>query len=234
MLNRKILLTMVLLTLTILFGQNENVYPVTINEKFPDITLQDRDGEDVLLSDYIGKKVMLIFIRGKVTPDVWCPICQYQYLEIVNVEEKEKLREKFNMEILFAMPYTPDSLTNWIQAFPQSLKTIHDWKFPEDSENISDAQKEWAEYSRKFFPRTLEFSPEDFELKLPVLFDPDKKVSEGLMIFRKEWGGTTVDQNVPTIFILDENGFVKFKYFSQYTNDRPSPEFLIKILEKMF
>jgi peroxiredoxin len=217
-----------------LYGQNENVYPVTINEKFPDITLQTSEGEDVAISEYLGKKVMLIFIRGKVTPDIWCPICQYQYLEMVNVEENKNLQEKFNMEILFAMPYVQDSLSEWISAFPQSLNTIHNWKFPDDSEDITDAQKEWAEYSRKFFPETFDFSPEEFELTLPLLFDPDRKVSEGLMIFRNEWGGTTVAQNVPTIFIIDEKGFVKFKYFSQYTNDRPSPEFLIKILEKMF
>ena len=53
------------------------------------------------------------------------------------------------------------------------------------------------------------------------------------MIFREEWGGTKVDQNVPTIFILDKERRVSFKYFSQMTNDRPSGEYLVKYLERM-
>ena len=55
-----------------------------------------------------------------------------------------------------------------------------------------------------------------FELKLPVMFDPDQKVSKGLYLYQTEWGGTKVEQNVPTVFIIDKQGKVKFKYFSQY------------------
>ena len=215
-------------------AQNNNIFPVTINEEFPDIILQTVQGEDVKMTDLAGKNVMLFFPRGKVTPTVWCPICHYQYLEMVMTEENEKLREKYNMEIFFVLPYSSDSLQHWINAFPQSLQAINNWKFPQDEENINENVRAWMEYAREFFPYSFEYSEKDFELKLPILFDPERKVSEGLQLFREEWGGTTVAQNVPTIFILDEEGKVKYKYFSQYTNDRPDAKYLVKYLENMF
>ena len=213
----KILLYSILILVgSSVFAQNNNIFPVTINEKFPDITLQTTQGKDVRIADLTGKNVMLFFPRGKVTPTVWCPICHYQYLEMVMTEENEKLREKYNMEIFFVLPYSSDSLQHWINAFPQSLQAINNWKFPQDEENINENVRAWMEYAREFFPYSFEYSEKDFELKLPILFDPERKVSEGLQLFREEWGGTTVAQNVPTIFILDEEGKVKYKYFSQY------------------
>jgi peroxiredoxin len=231
---RQLVYSILIILISTGYSQNENIFPVTINEKFPDVTLQTVQGEMVRIADFNGKNIMLIFPRGKVTPEVWCPICHYQYLEMVTVEESEKLREKFNMEIFFVLPYSSDSLQHWINAFPQSLQSINNWKFPDDEANIDENVREWMEYAREFFPYSFDYSADQFELKLPVLFDPDRIVSEGLMIFREEWGGTTVAQNVPTIFILDKEGKVKFKYFSQYTNDRPDAKYIVRYLEKMF
>ncbi|MFC1565825.1 redoxin domain-containing protein [Candidatus Neomarinimicrobiota bacterium] len=225
---------LLIMLISTVYCQNENVFPVTINEKFPDVTFQTQQGEDVRIQDLAGKNIMLIFPRGKVTPIVWCPICHYQYLEMVMAEENEKLRERYNMEIFFVLPYSQDSLQVWVDAIPTSLQSIYNWKYPKDEANINDNVRMWMEYSREFFPYSFEYSAEDFELKLPVLFDPDRKVSEGLQLFREQWGGTTVAQNVPTIFIIDENGKVKFKYFSQYTNDRLDAKYIVKYLENMF
>jgi peroxiredoxin len=51
-----------------------------------------------------------------------------------------------------------------------------------------------------------------------------------LDLFRMEWG-SKVDRNVPTTFIIDRNGIVRFKYFSQNTVDRPGYEYLMGILD---
>ena len=225
---------LLIMLISTVYGQNENIFPVTINEKFPDVMFQTVHGEDFKITDFTGKNVMLVFPRGKVTPTVWCPICHYQYLEMILTDDNNKLREKYNMEILFVLPYSSDSLQKWVDAFPQSLQTINTWKYPQDEENINENVRTWMEYAREFFPYSFDYSESEFELKLPVLFDPDRKVSEGLQLFREEWGGTTVAQNVPTIFILDEEGKVKFKYFSQYTNDRPDAKYIVKYLENMF
>jgi len=211
------------------FCQNETIYPVQVKEKFSNITLTNPNGELINIGES-GKKTMLVFIRGKVTSNTWCPICHYQYLEAMLVEEKENIRKKFNMDIYFVMPYKTDSLNNWVEAFPQSIQTIKNWKYPE---NPSENQKSWAVYAKEFFPYSFESELENLELKLPILFDPDQKVSKGLYLFQEEWGGTKVAQNIPTIFIIDEEGIVRFKYHSQYTNDRPDFNYLIKYMKHM-
>jgi alkyl hydroperoxide reductase subunit AhpC len=40
-----------------------------------------------------------------------------------------------------------------------------------------------------------------------------------------------VEQNVPTVFVIDPAGVVEFKYISQNTIDRPGVEHLVKVVE---
>ena len=230
----KILVFSLCMSLSTAFCQNNNVIPVTINEKFSDFSLKTYTGENVTLSEMLGKKVMLVFVRGKVTPEIWCSICHYQYLELVEMEDIDNLREKYNLEIFFVLPYIKDSVDNWIKAFPKSLETVHGWKNPENLDSISQGAKEWMKFTQEFFPKEFDFKLEDFSLQLPVLMDEDQMVSKGLYLLKDEWGGTKVMQNVPTVYIIDEEGYVKFKYTSQYTNDRPDAKYLEKYLEKMF
>jgi peroxiredoxin len=63
--------------------------------------------------------------------------------------------------------------------------------------------------------------------------DAKRKVSKGLGIFTTEWGGSKVDQNIPTVLIVDKTGRVKFKYMSQNTFDRPSVDYVLKFLEAL-
>jgi len=228
-----VLIVAFLAGINILYSQNEGMFPVTINEALPEYTLVDSEGGIISSKDLLGKKVMLVFIRGKVTKNLWCPICQYQYLELAEMEAKHKLRKKHNMEIFFVMPYSRDSLQNWINAFPTSIEIIEGWKFPKNEEELPQPTIDWATYTREFFPVTYKVFPGIKDLSLPVIFDPDQSVSIGLQIYRKEWGGTIVEQNVPTILIIDEKGIVRFKYFSQYTHDRTNANYLKKYLEKM-
>jgi len=223
----------ILICISNTFCQDNDIFPVTINEKMPELSFVTGDNRSVKIDGTSGKKTMLVFIRGKVTPTVWCPICHYQYLELLELDAKEQLRKKHNMDIYFVLPYKTDSLQNWIDAFPKSLTSIDGWKNPPNQENMAANVKEWMEYAREFFPYSFKFDKEKFKMDIPVLFDPDRKVSNGLMIFKEEWGGTKVPQNIPTIYILDEKGFTKFKYQSQYTNDRPDAVFLKKFMEKM-
>ena len=226
--------TLILVSLMIffsskVFSQNENVIPVQVKELFSEITLTSGKGELVKLPKE-GRNTMLIFIRGKVTPTVWCPICHYQYLEMVEAVKKTNFAEKYDMDIYFVMPYLKDSLQNWINAFPQSLNAINRWKNPE---NQTPEALDWKDYCSIFFSKDYAFDVENPVLELPVMFDPDQKVSNGLVIYREEWGGTKVPQNVPTVYIIGKDGNVKFKYFSQYTNDRPDADYLVEIIEKI-
>jgi len=228
-----IVLVVLFASINILYGQNEGMFPVTINEALPEYTLTDSEGGQISSVELLGKKVMLIFIRGKVTKGIWCPICQYQYLELAEMESKYKLRKKHNMEILFVMPYSTDSLENWINAFPKSIDIIEGWKYPKNEKDLPQATIEWMNYAREFFPATYKDFPGSLDLSLPVVFDVDQSVSKGLQIYRQEWSGTIVEQNVPTILIIDEKGLVKFKYFSQYTHDRPNAIYIKKYIKNM-
>jgi peroxiredoxin len=230
----RILVLIIILISGICIAQNDNIFPVTINEIIPELTLTKNNGSQVNINNLNTENILLVFPRGKVTETTWCPICHYQYLEMVKIEKKYDLRKKYNMEIFFVLPCSPDSLQSWIDAIPNSLQAIENWKNPtgENSENQNVIT--WAEYAKEFFPITFKYDENNFQLDLPFLFDPDHKVSEGLMIFRQEWGGTKVEQNVPTIFLIDKDRKVKFKYFSQYTNDRISAEFLADYLEYIY
>ncbi len=229
----KLTYTLLLIFITsFLTAQNDAIIPVQIKEKFSNFTINDHNGNEVTLSELKGKKVMLVFIRGKVTPQVWCPICHYQYLEVLQAEKEQDLRKKLNMEIFFVLPYSMDSLENWKNAFAGSINTVEKWKNPETDENTPQGLIEWAEHCKLFFPHTFKV-PDNIELDIPVLMDEKQELSKGLFLYTEEWGGTKVAQNIPTIFIIDEKRYVKFKYHSQYTNDRPDMGYITKYIEKM-
>lgn len=58
-----------------------------IDQTVSDFRLTDQNGKTVVLSDYTGKNVMLIFPRGMVKKDYWCQICHYQYADIADLEK---------------------------------------------------------------------------------------------------------------------------------------------------
>ena len=68
--------------------------PVIVGEQMPDFTLPSIQGGSVTLSGLTGKNVLLIFPRGRVG-DHWCQICHYQYAELVELEKKLNLRDKY-------------------------------------------------------------------------------------------------------------------------------------------
>ena len=90
----------ILLIFGTVIAQNENIFPVTINEKMPELTLTSANGENININKIENDNILLIFPRGKVTEKTWCPICHYQYLETIMIQEKEKL---FRHNFLFCL-----------------------------------------------------------------------------------------------------------------------------------
>lgn len=228
---KKILLLIIIISAV--NAQNENIFPVTLNEKMPELTLTNSEGELININQVENNNILLIFPRGRVTADIWCPICHYQYLEMIEIANNNKLENKYDMAIFFVLPYSADTLQSWLDAIPRSLQTIENWKYPKGDNATNPNVIAWSEYSKEFFPYSFKYDETTFKTEIPILFDADRKVSEGLQIFRNEWGGTKVDQNVPTIFLLDKDRKVRLKYFSQYTNDRLSGDYIVKYLKKM-
>ncbi len=113
---------------------------------------------------------------------------------------------------------------------PGQLEKIRMTKNPPHPAKLDQKGKATMERYRKLFPKDLVVKKEKIPIPFPILLDADRKVSQGFDLFRTEWG-SKVDQNVPTTFILDRSGIVRFKYFSQNTADRPSYEYLMGILD---
>jgi peroxiredoxin len=209
----------------------EKVSPALLGGKFPEFKLQSNQGKELSLADLKGKNVILVFPRGKVTDIYWCGLCHYQYSEMVKMDIDKKVREKNNIEILFVLPYPKDSVDKWIVDIPGSMAYIEKKKKPENPND--EKQKKSAEAFNAACPVTITYKDGKFPATIPVLIDGDHSFSSKLGIYREEWDGTKTGQNVPTIFILDTNGVVRFKFMAQNTFDRPHAEYLLDFIKKM-
>lgn len=230
---RTIVLAFLLTILCNVYSQNEGVRIGIVGEKFSDFTLKTYQGGQVSTGELRGKNILLISSRGKYNDSYWCGICFYQYAELADLELTQKIREKYNLEILFLLPYNRDTLKSWEKNFAGGLAYIEKGKNPADPEKLSDAQKEWMNYTRRHFPKTLLYNDGKIPLPLPVLIDDQQQVSNGLDILRTEWDGTKTLQNVPAVYLIDKDGILRFKYLSQSTTDRPTAAYILNVIETM-
>ncbi len=212
-------------------AQAPAIRPATVGSPMPDFTLPAYQGGSVTLSALKGKTVILIFPRGYAAQGAWCHVCNYQHSELVEYDAKEQLRKKKNVEILFVMPYGKEIVADWIDKYPQQLADLEAWKNPPDPSKLDDAGRQRMERSRKNYPMTFHVVKGQVPTPFPILLDADRAVSKGLGLFTTEWSGSKVDQNVPTVFVIDPAGVVQFKYFSQNTLDRPGVEHLVKVVD---
>lgn len=215
--------------------QQPAAQPALLMQPMPDFTLPALDGGEVTLSALRGKNVLIVFFRGYAGENAWCTICHYQYAELVMRDLRDKVREKYNMDVLFILPYDKDVVTKWRDVVPDQLEKIKKWKNP-DPAAADDAARRRAERSKRIFP--LDMSRADIEAKpgelarpFPVLLDADRALTKRLGIFATEWGGSKVDQGIPSVFIVDKAGLLRFKYIGQNTVDRPSYDYLFEFLE---
>lgn len=208
----------------------QKIRPVTVDMPMPEFTLPAYQGGEVSLSDLKGKNILLIFPRGLAAENHWCHVCPYQYLELVEFDKKVDLRKKYNVEILFVLPYKKSKVAEWVKNFPDLLADIQSWKHPKNPEKLDKQEKQRMEMAQKYFPKDFTYEKGEVPIPFPILMDTKQKLSKGLEIFTTEWSGSSVEQNIPTILIVDEQGLVQFKYISQNTFDRPSPEYLTEIL----
>jgi peroxiredoxin len=208
------------------------IEPATIGQKMSDFTLASVKGKDVSLAGMRGKNVLLVFPRGRVG-DHWCQICHYQYAELADLERRLQLRKKYNLEIVFVLPYDRATVEHWVAIFPEQMAVIEKWKNPPNPELMSEGDKRWMEICRLHFPKKFVMQKDEIPTPFPILIDGERTVSRGLDLFTLLWDNSRVEQNIPAVYLLDRRGNVLFKYLSQNTMDRPSGNDLLEIL-KMF
>jgi peroxiredoxin len=205
--------------------------PALIEQPMPDFTLPSYQTGDVSLSQFRGKNVMIIFSRGYAAPNYWCTICNYRYVELAELEKAQQIRKKYNVEVLFVFPYDRGTVTTWLEDLPGQLEKIREAKNPADVSKLDEAGKRRMERWRQFFPKDFSLAKGQVLAPFPVLIDADRMLSKRLGLFQTEWSGSKVDQNMPSVYIIDKNGIMLFKYIGQNTLDRPSYDYLFKVLE---
>lgn len=205
--------------------------PAVVGQPFADFTLPVYQGGSLTLSSLRGKNVMIIFPRGWADKDYWCTICNYRYVELAELEKAQKIRQKYNVEILVVFPYARDVVTTWLEALPGQLDKIRETKNPADPSKLDQAGKTRMERWRQLFPADYSLKKGEILDPLPILVDGEQALSKRLDLFRMEWSGGKAPQNIPSVYIIDSNGVLQFKYLGQNTVDRPSYAYLMKVLE---
>jgi len=212
------------------FAGSDELKPVTVLQAMPDFSLPAYQGGEVSISQLKGKNILLIFPRGLAGKDHWCHVCNYQYAELAELESKHQIRQNYNLEILFVLPYGIEMVREWVDKFSDQLADLEKWKNPEDPDKLDESGKQRVEMVKKLFPKSFGYEKGKVPLPFPVLIDDGAKIATGLGVFTTEWGGSKIEQNVPTVYVIDKNGILQLKYISQNTFDRPSPEYILKVL----
>lgn len=212
-------------------AQEPRVRPVLLGDEMPDFTLPAYQGGEVTLSKLRGKNVMIVFPRGFAAEGRWCTICNYKYGELVDLEKTEHLRKKYGLEILYVFPYGKDTVKQWVDVLPEQMDKIKTWKNPPEPEKLDEKGKARLEMVQKGFPKDLSFEKGNVPVPFPLLIDEDQKLTKGLGLFMTEWSGSKAEQLVPSVFVLDKEGVLQFKYVGQNTWDRPSWEYMERVLE---
>ena len=210
----------------------QDAMTVTIGAPMPNFTLPVYGGGEFTLSEHRGKTVLLMFPRGWLGT-VWCPYCPYQYLELEELEKAEGIRQSLNLDIAFVMPYSSDRIKDWMEKFPDALTTVEGVKNPQPPAAAGSLQDKYAGWAKSNFPMTFSVTKDSPHTLIPVLVDEQRTFSRMLKIFTGFWDGVTSEQNIATVLIIDKDGILQFKYVGQMTEDRPTVEFLLKLVKAM-
>lgn len=208
------------------------IKPVTVLQPMPDFTLPALQGGEITLSKLKGKNVLLIFPRGLVGENSWCHIDNYQYSDPAEAEKLQSFRKALNLEVLFVLPYGRALVQQWADKFVDQFQDIEKWRNPPDPAALDAQGKTRMDIYTRNFPKKFAFERGKVPFPFPVLMDADRTLSKGLGLFTAEWGGRKAEQNIPTVYVIDAQGVVRFKYISQSTIDRPSTEYLLAFIDK--
>lgn len=147
------------------------VLGLPIGSPAPDFSLPDEENNQIALSSYAGKKVILSFYRGD-----WCGYCRR---ELTDLNDHLVEFEKVNAKVLAIAPQTPGEA--------QKLKQEYDYNFPLLSDigfsvirdyriDFSVHEKIQDIYTNNFMIDIPKLNvTEEWELPVPATFIIDEK-----------------------------------------------------------
>jgi peroxiredoxin len=227
-------ITLIIICLGInIFPQKEPLDLAVIGEPLKEFNLPVYKADEFKLSDEKGKNVLLVFPRGYYDKDVWCDICAYEYFDLVDEFYNKKLAEKYNLDVVFILPYDEKTIEKWLMDMPEVYyESLEAGKHLPDT-LTNEKSMTWVHFANKHYPKTFTIKKGETPQPFKILKDEKHELSERLEIFKTEWWGTKVEQNMPTFILLDTDGKVVFKYISQHTIDRPTSAYLITIMDAL-
>jgi hypothetical protein len=115
--------------------------------------------------------------------------------------------------------------------FPLQMSIIESYKNPTREQLANPRLAAFSKEIKEVMPLSFYFDEENpAPLPFPVLADEDHRLSLSIGLYSTYWDNAYLEQNEPTIFILNSDGIVKFKYKSQVTLDRPSARYLLNYI----
>jgi peroxiredoxin Q/BCP len=99
-------------------GKGETVMNININDKAPEFTLPDQNGEPVSLKDFRGKWVVLYFYPRADTPGCTIEACEFR--------DSHKKTEKSGAVVLGVSPDEPNALKKFEDKFDLPFTLLGD------------------------------------------------------------------------------------------------------------
>ncbi len=202
-----------------------------LGQPMSDFELATLDGKTIRLAALKGRNVLLVFPRVFYAAGSDCSICGYQYAELADRCQAGKWQEKFGLKVLVVFPFSVEVIRSWIARIPAMLAAVEEWKNPKEEDLKNEQAQRRREIARQAFPKKIAFAAAAVPMPFTILVDEKRDLSRGLDLFREEWSGGKGDQNIPAVFLLDREGVVRFKLVGQHTLDRPSADYLEKIMK---
>lgn len=210
---------------------SEPLRPAILGDPLPAISLPALQGGEVSLAGLKGRNVVIVFPRVQYGENKWCTICNYGYAELAALDAAESFRRELNTEVLFVVPFGREITERWIDATPAELAKVRSWKTPKED---SEKARAFAARARRHLPLDLPPGEGRPALPFPILLDADRAVTGGLGLFRTEWGGAKADQLVPSVFVLDREGVVRYKHVAQESTwDRPTGREIVDVVRAL-
>jgi peroxiredoxin len=204
----------------------------TAGDPMSDFTLPVYGGGSFTLSEHKGRNVLLIFPRGWAGNN-WCSYCPYQYLELEKLEKESRIMARYNLDIVYVMPYSSDRIRDWMEKFPDALEVVEGLKNPKTPFPAGSIQADYTDWVKAKFPIDFDVKKDDPHKTIPVLVDENRSLSRRLKIFTNFWDGVSSEQNIASVFIIDKKGILRMKYIGQMTEDRPDVKYLLDFISKM-
>ena len=118
--SRALLVVFFIIVITLLSFQ-----PRTLQNTAPDFTLDNINGEQVVLSEYRGEVVLLEFMA------TWCPVCREETTELLKLSQRYR-----NQVIIITISTDPNYDTvNWLNAYVEAHGIS--WSVCRDTQDVN-------------------------------------------------------------------------------------------------